>query len=151
MMTLDKCKKIVILLILLPTLLAIGNSAEAGVIDTFWTIVYWVGDSLSKTSVGQFLERGFDGFIGLFGVHFTGYVTPDYWGALTGTYSKEIGSSIPLPGRNKPFICKVFEPRMSRISTSSRWDFDESTKSYLNHCYQQAKELLSKSAKNFSS
>jgi hypothetical protein len=132
--------------------LTIEKTAEAaGFVDTFWSVVYWVGDSLVKTSVGQFLERGVDGFLGLFGVHVTGYVTPDYWGALTGTYSKEIGTSVPIPGQSRPYECKVLEPRMIRSSTSAAWDYDEFVQSYLKDCYQTAKELLLKSARNFSS
>jgi len=151
MTVLQKNKSIVVVLILIPLFMVIGKSAEAGIIDEFWSIVYWVGDSLSKTSVGQFLERGFDGFFGLFGVHFTGYVTPDYWGALTGIYSKEIGIDVPIPGRSEHYVCKLLEPRMSRTSISSNWKYDEFVKSYMEECYRVATNLLLKSAKNFSS
>jgi hypothetical protein len=150
MTVLQRNKSIVVVLIVTLLFMVIEKSAEAGIIDEFWSIVYWVGGSLSKTSVGQFLERGFDGFFGLFGVHFTGYVIPDYWGALTGTYSKEIGIDVPISGRSEHYVCKLLQPRMSRASTSSDyWDYDEFVKSYLKECYQVAEDLLLKSAKNF--
>lgn len=149
MTVLQRNKSIVVILISILLFMVIGKSAEAGIIDEFFSIVYWVGDSLSKTSVGQFLERGFDGFFGLFGVHFTGYVTPDYWGSLTGTYSKEIGINVPIYGRSEHYVCKLLEPRMSRTSINSNWEYDESVKSYMKECYQAATNLLPKSAKNF--
>lgn len=150
MAVIHKIQSIFLLCLALTLLLLFPQQyATAGAVDAFWSVVYWVGNSLSTTSVGQFVEKGFDGFLGLFGVHLTAHVTPDYWGSLTGTLSKQIGSSFNIP--NGPSLeCKVLEPRMRRETTSLPWSFDDSTKDYLESCYDQARKIAVKSLRRFS-
>lgn len=133
-----------------PLLIMTESSAEAGsFIDLFYSIVYRIGDLMGKTSVGRIITAMGDNFLGLFGVELTRYTIPDYWGALTGTLSKPISWSVSIPGKNQPFMCQIFEPRMMRNSTSLPWVFDDQTKNYLDTCGRKATELLARATENF--
>lgn len=122
----------------------VEGSAWAGVLDSFWNVVYWVGDSLSKTTLGQGLEKGFDGFFSLFNIEIgAGRVVPDYRNALTGTLSTKIGSAFSDPsGINQGFRCEVLQPRMSRTSVGSPWELDKSVKDYMEKCIQKAGQIM---------
>ena len=141
MKTQAKLQGLLTLLVIFSLFLLSKESAQAGVLDSFWTVVYWMGDSLSKTTVGQALERGLDGLLHLFNIELTGHVRPDYWGALTGKLSTKVGFAISNPlNSSQTFRCEVLEPSMVRVSTDSPWKFDQSVTEYLEQCRQQGWE-----------
>lgn len=143
MKTLDKrvllCFCFVFLLASL-SLIVGSKPAVASVGSVFWNVIYWVGDSLAKTSVGQFLEKGFNGIFGFFDIHFGKHISPDYWGALTGSYSSDMGFKVNIDGVD--YSCSLPNPRMHRDSVDSPWQLDSFEDTFLRDCGETLKQRL---------
>ncbi|NJM69264.1 MAG: hypothetical protein HC862_02990 [Scytonema sp. RU_4_4] len=117
---------------LLISLVIGGKPAVASVGEIFWNVIYWIGDSLAKTSVGQFIEKGFNAIFSFFDIHFGKHIAPDYWGALTGSYSSDMGFKVNIDGVD--YSCNLPNPRMHRDSVDSPWQLDSFEETFLRDC-----------------